>query len=146
VALVETIAVDVVIAVAAMSVACVSVTAMVRVLKFASCGSTPVVTPVAIVIVHSVPAESVAVAVVNTSDAVAVPEYIAATVNDVEPHPLVVGVAGELSAQYGSTTVTVSVTTSAEFKENVNDTAEVAAVIALAYVNALCSIVASESA
>jgi hypothetical protein len=76
------------IGVAKILVASANVIATVRVAKLAAWPASPNVTPVATVTVHSVPALSVALAVVNVSVEVAVPEFAAATVKVVEPQSL----------------------------------------------------------
>ena len=85
------------------------VTAAVRAARLAVCDLVLVVTPVAIVTVHSVLAASGAVAACSTRAAVAVPELLMLGVNVVVPHPAdIVGVARLSNAKYGSTKVTSS--------------------------------------
>jgi hypothetical protein len=63
--------------------------------------------------VHSEPAASVAVFAVSVSVAVAVSEFVAATVNAVVPHPAdMVGSDGDASVNVGSTSAMVSVSSS----------------------------------
>jgi hypothetical protein len=113
-----TTAVDVVIAVAATLSAVANVTATVRVARFAACAAALVVTPVAIVTAHSTSVARVAVAAVSVTFAVAVPEFAAATVNVVVPHPLVTGVANEISVKSGNTNATLSLAFSGAFNLN----------------------------
>jgi len=95
---------------AAMFAADASVTATVRLLRSAFCDNRLVVTPVATVTVHSDPAASVAVFAVRVRVASAVPEFVAAAVNAVLPHPAdMVGTDGDVSVNVGSTRAMVSV-------------------------------------
>jgi hypothetical protein len=97
-----------------------------------------VVTPVAIATAHRVPAASVDVAAVSVNVAVAVPDWLAAIVNVVVPHPEVVGVAGEDSAKSGNTIATLSAMASGALKAKMNAIAELAAVTGLSIVSMLC--------
>ena len=113
---------------AAMLVALPSVTATVRVFRFADCAFALVVTPVATVTVHSAPAASVAVLDVSVSVAVAVPELVAATVKAVVPHPAdMLGVASVPMVNVGSTSAMESagllLCTNGALSSNVYDTA-----------------------
>ena len=110
--------VDVVIATAATLSAVANVTATVRVARSAACAAAPVFTPVAIDTMHSTSVARVAVAAVSVTFAVAVPEFAAAAVNVVVPHPLVTGVANEDSTNVGSTNATVSLAFSGAFNLN----------------------------
>jgi hypothetical protein len=85
--------------------------------------------PVAIVTVQCVRAARVAPPAVRVSVAVAVPEFVAAAVNVVEAHPLILGESEPDMINAGSTTVIVSETASARFNANIKDTDDAAAVI-----------------
>ena len=138
-------AVELGIATAATFVAVASVTAAVRVFRFAFCAPALVVarvaalvlTPVAIVTMHCVLAASVAVAAVNVTVAVAVPELVPATVNVVVPHPLVVGVTKVPSVNVGSTNATLSLAFIAAFSSNVYAIDDAAHVTGLAMASTL---------
>jgi hypothetical protein len=121
----DTTAVDVLIGVAAISVAADNIIATVLVFRFATCPRVLVVTPVAMVTVHSVPAERVAVAAVKVIVAVEVPELLTAPVNEVDPQPLVVGVDKEVRGKSGNTSKIVSagVTSALDVNRNVIDVA-----------------------
>jgi hypothetical protein len=82
----NTTAVDVAMLVAAMSLAALSETATVRAGRFAACAILLVVTPVAIVTMHSTEAARVVVAAVRVRVAEDVPEFTAVAVKVVEPH------------------------------------------------------------
>jgi hypothetical protein len=129
--------VDVVIATAATLSAVANVTATVRVARFAACAAALVFTPVAIVTMHSTSVASVAVAAVSVTFAVAVPEFAAAAVNVVVPHPLVTGVANEDSTNVGSTNATVSLAFSGAFNLNLYEIDEYPHVTGFAIVNTL---------
>ena len=113
-----TTSVDVVIATVATSSAVANVTATVRVARFAACAAAPVFTPVAIVTMHSTSVAKVAVAAVSVTFAIVVPEFAAAAVNVVVPHPLVTGVANEDSTNVGNTNATLSLAFSGAFNLN----------------------------
>jgi hypothetical protein len=117
----DTTAVDVLIGVAAISVAADNIIATVLVFRFATCPRVLVVTPVAMVTVHSVPAERVAVAAVKVIVAVEVPELLTAPVNEVDPQPLVVGVDKDVRMNFGSTSAILSEDLSGAFSEKVNE-------------------------
>jgi hypothetical protein len=85
-----------------------SVTAILRVFKFATWVAELVVMPVAICTVHCLRLASAAVAKVNDTVAVAVPVLEAAAVNVVEPQPLVKGVDIVVRAKVGSTILMTS--------------------------------------
>ena len=74
-----------------------------------------------IVTVHCVPAVRVAVAAVNVTVAVAVPELAFAAVNVVEPQPLVVGVASVARVKVGNTMAMVSAAASNDVSEKVSE-------------------------
>jgi hypothetical protein len=74
--------------------------------------------PVATVIVHSDPAGSDCVLRVNVRVAETTPEYVGATTNVEEPHPLVDGVSRLESVAYGRTSAMVSSTSRFAFNEN----------------------------
>jgi hypothetical protein len=71
------------------------VTATVRLASFAVCTTELAVTPVATTTVHCIRALRVLVAADKVNVAVEVPEFVPAALNEVEPHPCVVGVAGD---------------------------------------------------
>jgi hypothetical protein len=131
-------AVDVVIADAAMFDAPANVTAAVRVLRLALCAAVLVVIPDAIITTHSAPELREAVAAVNVTVAVAVPELLFEAVNVVEPQPLVVGVARVAKAKLGSTKEIVSPVLSSTSNANMKEIDDAADVIGFAMVRALC--------
>jgi hypothetical protein len=116
-------AVDTLIAVAPILAVLAKVNASVRVLLLAVWPTALVVTPVATVTVHSVPAGSVAVAAVNVNVAVAAPVLAAATAKVVLPHPLVVGVERDEKANVGRTIAILSLTRRFAFNEKATDMA-----------------------
>lgn len=103
----KTTAVDVVIAAAAAFPAA-AVKATVRVFRLAACTAAGLVTPVATVTVHAPYATSVAVAAVNVSVAVDVPELALATVQVVVPQSVLVTEARVPNVKLGSTRANVS--------------------------------------
>jgi hypothetical protein len=111
-------AVETGIGVAGILVASASVTDTLRVFIFALWPPALVVTPVAIVTVHCVPAERAAVAAVNVREAAAVPEFAAEAVNVVLPHPLADGVARAPKTKVGSLIAIVSDMARTELSEN----------------------------
>jgi hypothetical protein len=90
-------------ATAVMSLAAAIVTAAVRVARFAGCAKTLVVTPVGILIEHSVLAKRRAVFAVSVIFASAAAEFAVAVSNVVVPHPVVVDVGVPVTVKYGST-------------------------------------------
>jgi hypothetical protein len=86
---------------------------------------------------HSTSVASVAVAAVSCTIAVAVPEFAAAAVNVVVPHPLVTGVANELNAKSGNTNATLSLAFSGAFNTNLYVIDDATHVTGFAIVNTL---------
>ena len=116
-----TTAVDIVICVdAATSVADANVTPTNLVFRFAVCAAALVVTPVVTDTVHCDPADSVDVAAVSVSVAVAVPEFAFVAANVVVPHPLdPTGVASVPRVNDGNTNAIASDAARGAFNTNV---------------------------
>jgi hypothetical protein len=114
---------------AAMSFKPASAMETVLVARLGACDELPVVTPVAIVTVHCIEADNVVPDVLRASDAVVAPEFVAATVNAVEPQPLVVGADTLLNTNVGRASVTTSLTCRGLFNAKVKTIAVSVAVM-----------------
>ena len=111
-------AVDAVTCTEEISLACASVTAVVRVARSAFCAIGLVVTPVATVTTHRTCDAMSAPPAVSVTFAVAVPDALAAAVKVVLPHPVLLGVGIVPRVNVGSTRSTVSVCLSGALNSN----------------------------
>jgi len=136
------VAVDFTIDTAAMfaTAASFSVTAAVLVFRFAPCAFAAVVTPVAIVTLHSWYAGRIAVVADSVSFAPAAPEFALATVKAVLPQPLRDGVATVPNTNVGNTNSMVSGVeiSRGEFSAKMKVIDDLAAVTGLAMTSLLC--------
>jgi hypothetical protein len=121
----------------AMLVASAIVTPTVRLESSAPCAAGLVVTPVAIVTVHRVPASTVADPAVSVTVAVAVPELLTALVNVVLPHPLVLSPVNVASVNVGSTNAIWSAAFNGAFNSNEYDIDDAAETVGFAIVKLL---------
>ena len=102
-----------------MSFTAANVADAVRVIRLAPCAA-PVEKPVDNVTAHCLYASSVAVAAVNLSAALLLPEVpLVEAANVVLPHPLRLRLPNVVNVKVGRTMVTTSPASSFEFKENV---------------------------
>jgi len=128
---------DVVIATEEMSAESEKSILTVRVLRLAACDRDETLMPSEITIVHFVFEPSTEDAVTKFIVAVAVPEFVAEAVNDVEPHPSTDGTAKEPIENCGSTRAIESPILSGALRVNEKDIDDTAYAAGFAIVNML---------